>query len=63
MVTNREKAPFAQKIRGSIRAELGTGLWLEGNVWTTQKGIEASCLFYDAETTHSIVCRANELKS
>jgi len=41
MVTNREKAPFAQKIRGSIRADLGTGLWLEGNVWTTQKGIEA----------------------
>lgn len=63
IVTNREKAPVAEKMRGSIRAELGTGLWVEGNVWTTQKGIEAPSLFYDADTTHSIVCRANELKS
>jgi hypothetical protein len=35
---------------------------VEGNVWTTQKGIEAPNLFYDADTTHSIVCRADELK-
>jgi hypothetical protein len=63
IVTNREKAPVAEKMHGSIRVELGTGLWVEGNVWTTQKGIEASSLFYDADTTHSIVCRGNELKS
>ncbi|MGW4247313.1 right-handed parallel beta-helix repeat-containing protein, partial [Nocardia sp. NPDC004722] len=62
-VTNLEEAPVAEKMRGSIRAELGTDLWVEGNVWTTQKDIEAPSLFYDADTTHSIVCRANELKS
>jgi hypothetical protein len=63
IVTNREKAPVAEKMRGSVRAELGTGLWVEGSVWTTQKSIEGPSLFYDADTTHSIVCRANELKS
>jgi hypothetical protein len=63
IVTNREQAPVAEKMRSSIRAELGTGLWVEGNVWTTQKGMEAPSLFYDADATHSIVCRAKELKS
>jgi hypothetical protein len=63
IVTNREKAPVAEKMRGSIRADRGTGLWVEGNVWATQNGIERPSIFYDADTTHSIVCRANELKS
>ena len=63
IVTNREKAPVAEKMRGSIRAELGNGLWVLSNVWTTEKGIDAPSLFFDADTTHAIVCRTNELKS
>ncbi|MFJ7244945.1 right-handed parallel beta-helix repeat-containing protein [Kitasatospora sp. NPDC098652] len=62
-VTNLKEAPVAKEKRGSIRAELGTGLWVEGNVWTTQKDIEAPILYYNADTAHSIVCRDNELKS
>ena len=50
-------------MRGSVRAELGTGLWVEGNAWTTKTGVETPKLFYDAETTRSIVCRGNQMKT
>ena len=50
---NREKAPIAVKMRGSIHAELGRGLWVEGNEWTTQKGLASPSLFYDADTTQN----------
>ena len=62
-VVNRAKATVAEPMRGGIRAELGTGLWVEGNAWTTQAGLGAPKLFYDADTTRSIVCGANQLKS
>ena len=60
---NREKAPIAVKMRGSIRAELGSGLWVGGNEWTTQKGLASPSLFYDADTTQKIVCKSNLLKN
>jgi hypothetical protein len=58
---NREPAPIALKMRGSIRAELGSGLWVDGNEWTTQKGLVSPSLEYDAETSHQIVCQGNHL--
>jgi hypothetical protein len=59
---NRQKAPVVLKMRGAIRAELGSGLWVEGNEWTTQNGMASPSLSYDAETTRQIVCRGNRLK-
>jgi hypothetical protein len=35
---NGEKAPITLKMRGTIRAQLGNGLWVEGNEWTPQNG-------------------------
>ncbi len=58
---NREKALIAFKMRGSIRAELGSGLWVEGNEWTTQNGNASPSIFFDAETTQNIVCHGNRL--
>ncbi len=63
VIVNRDKPALPEKMRGSICTELGTGLWIENNYWITQNGIEAPGLFYDADTTGSIVCRGNELKS
>ncbi|HZY38269.1 MAG TPA: hypothetical protein VFE53_16545 [Mucilaginibacter sp.] len=60
---NREKAPIALKMRGAIRAELGSGLWVEGNNWTTKNGFDPPAIFYDAETTKNIVCSGNLLKN
>jgi len=50
-------------MRGSIRAEFGSGLWVEGNEWTTQNGIDLPALYYDAETTQKIDCQGNRLKN
>jgi hypothetical protein len=62
-VVNHQTAPQPAPMRGSVRAELGTGFWVEGNVWTTRTGVDTPKLFYDAETTRSIVCRANQMKT
>jgi hypothetical protein len=35
---------------------------VEGDAWTTQNGFETPKMFYDADATRSIVCRANQLK-
>ena len=48
---NNEKAPITLKMRGSIQTSFGSGLWVEGNDWTTQNGIDPPSLLYDAETT------------
>jgi hypothetical protein len=58
---NREKAPITLRMRGSIRAESGSGLWVEDNEWTTQKGIDQPSLFYDVETSKKVVSRNNHL--
>ena len=58
-VVNRGKAPLAEEMRGSVRAEYGNGLWLEGNTWTTQGGIERPAFFYDRETVKRMVCGGN----
>ena len=58
---NKEKAPIALKMRGSIQAVFGSGLWVEGNDWTTQNGIDPPSLLYDAETTKKIVCNGQVL--
>jgi hypothetical protein len=60
-IINLEKAPITLKMRGSICAEFGSGLWVEGNEWTTQKGIASSSLFYDADTTQKILCQGNHI--
>ena len=44
-------------------AWLGSGLWVEGSGWTTQKGIASPKLFYDADTTRKVVCKSNLLKN
>lgn len=62
-VVNREKVLLSAPMRGSVRAELGTGLWVEGNQWATKAGIDTPKLFYDPDTMRSIVCRANQLKN
>ena len=62
-VTNREKVPTPAPMRGSVRAELGTGLWVEGNQWTTKAGVDTPKLFYDPDTMHSLVCHGNQLKN
>lgn len=62
-VVNRDKPALPEKMRGSIRAELGTGLWVESNEWTVAKGIESPCLFYDADTVHAVVCGDNKVKT
>jgi hypothetical protein len=60
---NNDKPPVALKMRGAILAELGKYLWVEGNNWTTKKGIDTPALFYDAETASKIVCESNHLKN
>jgi hypothetical protein len=63
IIVNKGKAPVVLKMRGSIRAESGTGLWVEGNDWTTQKGIDPPGLFYDKETAQKVACGSNLLKN
>jgi Right handed beta helix region len=62
-VINLERAPVLLKMRGAVRAELGSDLSVEGNDWTTQKGIPLPSLFYDPRTTSQVVCQGNYLKS
>jgi hypothetical protein len=50
-------------MRGAVRAELGSGLSVESNSWTTQKGIPAAGLFYDPQTTSQVACQGNRLKN
>jgi hypothetical protein len=60
---NHSKAPVVSKLRGAIHAELGRGLWLEGNKWMTENGLPKPATLYDPETTQSIVCRDNRLEN
>jgi hypothetical protein len=60
-IVNQEAAPIALRTRGSIRAEFGDGLWLEGNAWTTKAGLPTPDLSYDPETVKNVVCRGNRL--
>ena len=62
---NHDKAPVALSMRGCIRAEHGTGLWVEQNSWATSKNIEAPSVFYDPETVHNtnVVCRDNRVSN
>jgi hypothetical protein len=60
-IINLEKAPTTLKMRGSICAELGSALWVEGNEWTIQNGVASFSLFYDADTTPKIVCQGNHI--
>jgi hypothetical protein len=62
-VINIETAAVVLKIRGAVRAELGSGLSVEGNNWTTRKGIPLPGLFYDPQTTSQVVCQGNHLKN
>jgi hypothetical protein len=62
-VINIEKAPVVLQMRGAVRAELGSGLSVESNSWTTQKGIPAPGLFYDPQTTSQVACQGNRLKN
>jgi hypothetical protein len=54
-IVNEAQAPLSLKMRGSIRAEKGSGLWIEANNWTTKHGIDAPGLFYDPATTSDMV--------
>jgi len=49
-------------MRGCLRAELGSGLWVEENTWTTQTGLASPTIFYDSDTTRAVVCEGNRLK-
>jgi hypothetical protein len=50
-------------MRGAIRAELGNGLWVEGNEWMTQNGLASPGLSFDPETTQKIFCQGNHVKN
>ena len=52
----------APKMAASIRAELGNGLWINGNDWTTPGGTTSPYLFYDPETAKKIACDSNHLQ-
>jgi hypothetical protein len=60
-IINREKPPIVLPMRGCLRAELGSGLWVEENTWTTRTGFASPTIFYDADTTRAIVCEGNQL--
>ena len=62
-VTNRKQLSTAEPMRGGIRVELGGGLWVDGNTWSTQAGFDTPKLFYDADTTRTIVSADNHLTS
>jgi hypothetical protein len=55
---SRDFCGLALQMRGAIRAELGNDLWLEGNEWTTQKGLASTTLLFDAETAQKSPARA-----
>lgn len=59
---NLSPDPLGLKMRGAIRAELGTGLWVEANEWTSTKDITPPGLFYDADTTSGIIWKDNHLQ-
>ncbi|TDX00333.1 right-handed parallel beta-helix repeat-containing protein [Dinghuibacter silviterrae] len=61
-VINKEKAPTIEKMRGAIKVEHGNGVWINNNVWTTQRGIEAPGLYVDPGTTQLIVSGGNRLQ-
>jgi len=61
--SNTGPSPIVSKVRGSVLAAFGSGLWVEGNDWTTKNGLDTPGLFYDAETTKQIVCSGNQLKN
>ena len=50
------------KMAASIRAELGNGLWINGNDWTTTAGTPIPYLFYDPQTATNIDCAGNRLQ-
>jgi len=50
------------KMAASIRAELGNGLWINGNDWTTTAGTPIPYLFYDPQTATKIDCAGNRLQ-
>ncbi len=59
---NAHKPPIDLKMRGSIFAELGSGLTVEQNTWSTHKGMVRPELFYDGDTTRGIECSGNTVK-
>jgi hypothetical protein len=59
---NLSPDPLGLKMRGAIRAELGTGLWVEANEWTSTKDIAPPGLFYDADTTFGTIWKDNHLQ-
>jgi hypothetical protein len=60
-IINREKPPIVLPMRGCLRAELGSSLWVEENTWTTRTGFASPTIFYDADTTRAVVCEGNQL--
>jgi nitrous oxidase accessory protein NosD len=58
---NQKEAPTTLKTRGSIEAEYGSGLYVEDNTWTTEKGIARPDLLYDPNTTEEVSCKDNRL--
>jgi hypothetical protein len=59
---NLEPPSLRLKMRGDIRAELGNGLWVEGNEWTARKDAVVPSLFYDSDTTPNMALKGNQLK-
>jgi hypothetical protein len=63
VLINTAPSAIVSKVRGSVLAAFGSGLWVEGNDWTTKNGLGTPGLFYDGETTKQIACRNNRLKN
>lgn len=57
------KVADATKTAGWIKAELGQGLWLEGNTWTYGSSQEPPHILYDRTTTKEVVVQKNHIEN
>jgi hypothetical protein len=55
------RQPVDARLRGAVRVELGSGLWVEDNDWASQQTMTSPALFYDPGTTTTILCENNHL--
>jgi hypothetical protein len=64
-MANPEISSLPRRAAGScatVSSSICCAVWVDGKVWKTKAGLGVPALFHGAETTRSIVCRANELK-
>jgi hypothetical protein len=60
-IVNKDKAPTIEEMRGAIKVEHGSGLWIYDNDWVTGKGIDAPGLFADPGTAQRVFSAGNRV--